>query len=105
VGGRRETERALTAPWRTSTWAGIEPTVNRVADVYHDQLQLSGHWHRRSDSDLIAALGVGVIRYPLLWELVAPSGLDRADWRWFDERLGDLRRLGIRRCSPANAQR
>ena len=77
-------------------WAGIEPTVNRVADVYHDQLQLSGHWHRRSDSELIASLGIGVLRYPLLWELVAPSGLDRAEWRWFDERLGDLRRLGIR---------
>ena len=32
----------------------------------------------------------------MLWETTAPDGLDRADWRFADERLGELRGLGIR---------
>ena len=32
----------------------------------------------------------------MLWERTAPDGLDSADWSWPDERLAELRRLGIR---------
>ncbi len=35
---------------------GIECTVNRVGDVYHDQLIRSGHAHRLSDLDHFASL-------------------------------------------------
>ncbi|HYG70163.1 MAG TPA: family 1 glycosylhydrolase, partial [Anaeromyxobacteraceae bacterium] len=49
-----------------------------------------------SDLDLFAALGARAIRYPVLWEHVAPDGLHRADWRFPDERLARLRALGIR---------
>ena len=42
------------------------------------------------------ALGLRTLRYPVLWEQVAPHGLARADWSWADERLHRLRALGIR---------
>ena len=77
-------------------WAGVECTVNRVGDEYFDQLERSGHTARSDDLDQFAALGVRVLRYPVLWERTAPAGLARADWSWADERLGRLRALGIR---------
>jgi dTDP-4-dehydrorhamnose reductase len=64
--------------------------------VYTDQLQCSGHAQRLDDLDRIAALGIRTVRYPILWERTAPNGIDRADWRWADERLDRLRQLGIR---------
>ena len=77
-------------------WGGVECTVHRVGDLYRDQLHLSGHEGRAEDLDRFAALGIRAIRYPVLWERTAPDGLDRADWRWPDERLGRLRELGVR---------
>ena len=32
-------------------WAGVECTVNRVGDVYFDQLDASGHANRRDDGE------------------------------------------------------
>jgi dTDP-4-dehydrorhamnose reductase len=77
-------------------WAGIECTVNRVGDQYFDQLERNGHATRLDDLDLFAELGVRAIRYPILWERIAPNGKMSADWSWADERLGRLRELGIR---------
>lgn len=77
-------------------WAGIECTVNRVGDVYFDQLQRNGHCGRIEDLDRFGALGIRTVRYPVLWESVAPEGIDKANWSWADERLGRLRELGIR---------
>lgn len=77
-------------------WAGFECTVNRVGRDYFDQLARSGHDRRVSDLELLAWLGVKAVRYPVLWERTAPSGLGDADWSWPDERLGRLRELGIR---------
>src|SRR5688500_12349877 len=77
-------------------WGGIECTVNRVGDRYFDQLERSGHAHRLDDLDRIAALGVATVRYPILWERVAPDGIDSADWRWPDERMQRMRELGLR---------
>nr|WP_242039866.1 family 1 glycosylhydrolase [Anabaena sphaerica] len=45
--------------------------------------------------ELFAQLGIQAIRYPLLWERIAPNGLENADWSWADVRLGRLRELGI----------
>ena len=36
------------------------------------------------------------MRYPVLWERVAPGGPANADWSWPDERLSRLRELGVR---------
>jgi dTDP-4-dehydrorhamnose reductase len=76
-------------------WGGIEATVNRVHDRWFDQVAQSGHDRRPSDLDQIAALGIRTLRYPVLWERVAPVAIDQCDWRWTDERLLRLRKLGI----------
>jgi dTDP-4-dehydrorhamnose reductase len=76
-------------------WGGVECTVARIGDRYVDQVRLSGHEAREDDVDRLAALGVRRVRYPLLWERVAPTGLDEADWSWTDERLARLRERGI----------
>src|SRR5918993_957497 len=77
-------------------WGGVECTVNRVGDSYFDQLERTGHAARADDLDLFAGLGLRRMRYPVLWERVAPGGLERADWSWADARLARLRRLGVR---------
>ncbi|WP_291981151.1 sugar nucleotide-binding protein [Luteitalea sp.] len=77
-------------------WGGVECTVNRVGDVYFDQLERSGHATRMSDLAVFAGLGIRAIRYPVLWERVAPEGPALADWSWADERLQRLRELDVR---------
>src|SRR3954463_10357963 len=77
-------------------WAGIECTVNRVRDRYSDQLVKNGHDRREGDLELFAELGVRALRYPVLWERIAPDGLASASWDWSDRRLARLRELGVR---------
>src|SRR5438270_649255 len=77
-------------------WAGVECTVNRVGDCYSDQTVRTGHDLRESDLDLFASLGISALRYPVLWERTAPSGLQSADWTWPDRRLARLKELNIR---------
>jgi dTDP-4-dehydrorhamnose reductase len=76
-------------------WGGLECTVNRVRDQYFSQLDRNGHAARLDDIARFADLGIRAIRYPVLWERTAPNGLDKADWRWADERLGALRQAGV----------
>jgi dTDP-4-dehydrorhamnose reductase len=77
-------------------WGGIECTVNRVENRYFDQLERNGHADRPDDLDRFAALGLRALRYPILWERTAPHGLAKANWRWADQRLKRLKKLGIR---------
>jgi dTDP-4-dehydrorhamnose reductase len=80
-----------------SLWGGIESTVNRVGDLFYDQTVKSGHQERIGDLQAIAELGIKTLRYPaLIWERVAPDGVEKADWRWPDQRLKRLRKLGIK---------
>jgi dTDP-4-dehydrorhamnose reductase len=76
-------------------WGGIECTVHRLGNTFGSQLERSGHQQRLSDLELIADLGIRTLRYPVIWERIAPSGLEAADWSWTDERLAKLRELGI----------
>jgi len=76
-------------------WGGIECTVHRLRDTYGDQLNRNGHHERSSDLKLIAELGIKTLRYPVIWERIAPKGLAKADWSWTDERLVLLKHLGI----------
>jgi dTDP-4-dehydrorhamnose reductase len=77
-------------------WGGCECTVVRIGDAFRDQSIETGHRHRLDDIDRIAALGIRTVRYPVLWESVAPNGPESADWSWQDERLSRLRSLGVR---------
>jgi dTDP-4-dehydrorhamnose reductase len=76
-------------------WGGHECTVNRVRNRYLDQTVLSGHQDRLSDLQLFADLGLKSLRYPVLWERVSPERPDERDFSWSDERLNEIRRLGI----------
>jgi dTDP-4-dehydrorhamnose reductase len=76
-------------------WGGVECTVNRVGNHYFDQLKRSGHDNRPEDLERFASLGIRTMRYPVLWERIAPEGVGQANWDWSDQRLGRLRELGI----------
>ncbi|HYF21391.1 MAG TPA: family 1 glycosylhydrolase [Ramlibacter sp.] len=80
---------------RLELWAGPECTVNRVGDHYLDQMRYSGFEHRLQDLDRLATLGIRRMRFPMIWERIAPDGPAGADWRWSDERLARLGSLGI----------
>ncbi|QHT66820.1 sugar nucleotide-binding protein [Rhodocytophaga rosea] len=84
-------------PKRTDValWGGIECTFNRVQNRYFNQLVFSGHASRIEDLDQIASLGIRTLRYPVLWEQVAPQNIHTPDWAWTDERLNRLQQLGI----------
>lgn len=77
-------------------WGGVECTVNRVGDRFFNQLERSGHWQRESDIELFVQLGLRTLRFPVLWELLAPNSLDEIDWSWTDARFARMRELGIR---------
>jgi dTDP-4-dehydrorhamnose reductase len=77
-------------------WAGVECTVNRVADRFSDQLERSGHASRIKDIERLADLGVSTIRYPILWERTAPETPDLPDWKWADERLSCFQDLRLK---------
>jgi dTDP-4-dehydrorhamnose reductase len=77
-------------------WGGVECTINRVGNEWFDQLAWSGHDCRADDLTRLAGLGLRAVRYPALWERLAPCSLDAIDWRLTDERFGRLRDLGVR---------
>ena len=76
-------------------WGGVECTVNRIGEQWHDQMELGGHARRLDDLDLIAALGIRTLRYPILWERTASESPEARTWDWADERLSRLRALSI----------
>ncbi|HEV2079850.1 MAG TPA: family 1 glycosylhydrolase [Allosphingosinicella sp.] len=76
-------------------WGGVECTIVRVRDDYRDQTAETGHRARASDIDLMADLGVRTVRYPILWEAIAPDRPNELDFSWADERLEMLRERGI----------
>ena len=77
-------------------WGGVECSVVRIRGAYRDQVAETGHRDRIADLDAIASLGIRTLRYPILWEHVAPERPEMRDWSWHDARLQRLHRLGIR---------
>lgn len=75
-------------------WAvGIENTVMPAADV--DQLAWTGHREQwRDDLARAAETGVRLIRCGLPWPDLEPEPGD-FDWRWADEYVDELSRLGL----------
>jgi dTDP-4-dehydrorhamnose reductase len=77
-------------------WGGVECTVNRVRDLYMDQLDRTGHTRRLSDFEQFQSLGISALRQCVPWERIAPQGIQFADWQWSDAALNSLKRLSIR---------
>src|SRR5947209_8738559 len=77
-------------------WAGVECSITRLGNHFYDQLQRSRHAEHPEDLEAFAALGLGTLRYPVLWERVAPDYPEQRDWSWPDERLARLRKLRLR---------
>lgn len=77
-------------------WAGLECTFNRVGDTWINQEDKNGHGKRiESDLEMFSTIGVKKIRYPCLWETVAPHDPDSFDWDNLDARLHHLRKLEV----------
>lgn len=76
-------------------WGGAECTIVRLDDDWRDQAEETGHSARDGDVDLIAALGIRTLRFPILWERVAPNRPDELDFAWTDRRLALLGARGI----------
>ena len=83
-------DRALLA-----VWGGVECTRVRIGAKHRDQILETGHEARLDDLPAFAALGIKTLRYPVLWEKVAPKRSDEFDWNWHDERLGFMQNNGI----------
>jgi dTDP-4-dehydrorhamnose reductase len=77
-------------------WGGVECTVVQIGDEFRNQVEETGHLQRVADLDAIVALGIRTLRYPVVWESIAPEHPDLCDWTWTDERFARLRELGIR---------
>ena len=65
------------------------------ATTYRDQIVDTGHEGRDGDLDLLASLGIGATRYPILFERVAASDPGKLDLVWASRRLERLRDLGV----------
>lgn len=77
-------------------WGGVECTINRVGDQYFDQLEYAGHYERwEADIDLVASLGVKMLRYPVLWEKHCAEPGTSIDWTFARRSLDRLKRHGI----------
>lgn len=77
-------------------WGGVECSLVRIGDDYRNQVVETGHSARLHDIDAIAELGVKAVRYPILWESVAPESPHELDFSWHDKRLNRLRKHGIK---------
>lgn len=80
---------------KVELWGGVECTCVRIGDHYRNQIVETGHMARPGDLELVAGLGIRTLRYPVLWEAVAPDDPDVCDWSWSDARLQRLRELGL----------
>jgi dTDP-4-dehydrorhamnose reductase len=80
---------------RLAVWGGFECTRIRVGRKHRDQILETGHEARFDDLLAVAALGLKTLRYPVLWEKVAPKRNEECDWNWHDQRLGFMQNNGI----------
>jgi dTDP-4-dehydrorhamnose reductase len=76
-------------------WGGLECTINRVKDSYHDQFEFGGHYNREDDIELISSLGVTMLRYPVIWERHQAVKDGPIDWAFTDKKLSRLKELNI----------
>jgi dTDP-4-dehydrorhamnose reductase len=102
-------ERAGSAP---ELWGGVECSLWRIDNRYHDQLEMTGHYRwAMEDFERFAELGIKMLRYPVLLEF---HERDKNYKKYFDDtevRLNKIRSLGIipivefmhHGCGPSHA--
>jgi dTDP-4-dehydrorhamnose reductase len=76
-------------------WGGIECTINRVGNLFRDQLHYCGHYTRAGDIERIADLGIRALRYPVLWERHQPVKNQVIDWSWAEHQLQKIRKKNV----------
>ena len=72
-------------------WGGLECTVNRVGNVYRDQLMETGHYERKGDIRQFGKLGITKLRYPILWEKHQANANGSIDWGGISRKLDEIR--------------
>ncbi|MDB6171472.1 MAG: dTDP-4-dehydrorhamnose reductase [Chthoniobacteraceae bacterium] len=77
-------------------WGGCECTINRVGGRFHSQFAHRSRTDRLADIERIAGLGIRTIRFPLLWEELAPNAPGEIDWTFPDIQMERLQALGLR---------
>jgi dTDP-4-dehydrorhamnose reductase len=80
---------------RLELWGGLECSIVRIANSVRNLIDETGHTERNGDLAALQSIGIEKVRYPVLWETIAPHCPDTCDWTWTDERLYELRRIGI----------
>jgi dTDP-4-dehydrorhamnose reductase len=84
-----------TSYYKPEIWGGVECTINRVGNIYRDQLEYTGHYTRENDIDLFAGLGIKAFRFPILWEKHQPAVDTVIDWSWTEKQLQKLQSHNI----------
>lgn len=77
-------------------WGGCECSINRVGDRFTSQLARRTRAERLDDLERIAELGIRTIRFPLLWEELAPNAPGEIDWTFADEQMRRVQELRLR---------
>jgi dTDP-4-dehydrorhamnose reductase len=88
--------RSILAVKTLELWGGCECTINRVGNRFHSQLARRKPAERLADLERIASLGIRTIRFPLLWEELAPSARGEIDWTVADAQMKRVQELGLR---------
>ena len=91
----RRPSQTATCASELEIWGGVECSVIRIGNEWRDQVHETGHHVRENDLDRIARLGIRTLRYPVVWERLAPRPGEPYDWDWHDKRLGRLAALGV----------
>lgn len=79
-----------TSYYKPEIWGGVECTINRVGNVFKDQLGYTGFYERPDDIELFAALGIKAFRFPVLWEKHQPAIDTTIDFTWAEQQLNKL---------------
>ncbi|MDQ2862456.1 MAG: dTDP-4-dehydrorhamnose reductase, partial [Bacteroidota bacterium] len=72
-------------------WGGIECTINRIHDEFHDQLEMGDYYSDPAKLEAIVGLGIKTLRFPVLWEKHQPQLNIEIDWTWSEGQLEKLR--------------
>jgi dTDP-4-dehydrorhamnose reductase len=80
---------------RLELWGGFECSLVRLGHSFRDLTRETGHADRTGDLRQLKSLGITKLRYPILWETIAPDKPDICNWAWHDARLAEVQSLGL----------